>query len=73
MAKDSIRGIFFDIDEFDREELSYLTEQELYDITLDSKFCSIYTLDEISERTNDDMLNFDSNWLFFIDLNNVSR
>ena len=73
MAKDTIRGIFFDIDKYDRSQLSKKSEQELYDIAKNDMDCAIYTLDEISEMTNDDMLPDYGNWLFFIDLNNVNQ
>lgn len=71
MAKDTIRGIFFDIDKYDRSQLSTKTEQELYDIAENDADCAMHTLDEISEMANDEMLPDFNNWLFFIDLNNV--
>ena len=71
MAKDTIRGIFFDIDKYDRSQLSTKSEQELYDIAKNDMDCAMYTLDEISEMANDEMLPDYGNWIFFIDLNNV--
>ena len=73
MAKDTIRGIFFDIDKYDRSQLSIKSEQELYDIANEDSDCAMYTLDEISEMANDEMLPDFNNWLFFIDLNNVNQ
>ena len=70
MAKDDIRGIFFDIDKFERTKLSKMSEQELYDTAIKND-CIIMTLDGISEAVNDDALPDFDNWLFFVDLNNV--
>lgn len=73
MAKDTIRGLFFDIDKYDRSQLSTKSEQELYDIAKNDMDCAMYTLDEISEMVNDDMLPDYGNWLFFVDLDNVNQ
>lgn len=73
MAKDTIRGIFFDIDKYKRSQLSTKSEQELYDIAKNDMDCAMYTLDEISEMANDEMLPDYGNWLFFVDLNNVNQ
>ena len=70
MAKDDIRGIFFDIDKFERDELSKMSEQGLYDTAIKND-CIIMTLDGISEAANDDSLPDYDNWLFFVDLNNI--
>lgn len=71
--KDSVRGIFFGIDDFERAKLSKMSEQELYDMAMFVPSCKMYTLDEISEMCNDDTLPDFDNWLFFIDLNHVKK
>ena len=72
MAKESIRGIFFTIEKFVRDVLSKKTEQELYDLALHYG-CQMYTLDEISQMSNDEELPIDNHWIYFIDLNNVKQ
>lgn len=72
-SKDSIRGIFFPIDKFVRDVLSKKSEQELYNIASENSDCAMYTLDEISEMANDEMLPDFNNWIFFVDLDNVKQ
>lgn len=64
-------ALLFSIDAYEREDLARMSQKELYDLasaasTVGYDEASVLTLDELSFKVNEDKINLDSSWLYFV-------
>ena len=64
----------FSIDDFERRELSRMSDQELYDLWAEDENNRVksYDLDEFTCALNDEMVNDQDNWFFPCDMDKVN-
>ena len=62
------KALLFDIDRYDRGDLNKMNENELYGLAMsgDLYATQVLSLDELQERINDDAIDFQNHWVYFI-------
>ncbi len=63
-----MKALLFDIDRYDRSDLNKMNENELYGLAMsgDLYTTQVLSLDELQERINDDAIEFQNHWVYFI-------
>lgn len=63
-----MKALLFDIHKYNRFELAKMNENELYGLAMNGEpyQTQVLYLDELQERINDDAIDFQDYWLFFI-------
>lgn len=64
--KKDIRVVSFPIDQYDRDYLERLTEEELSSHACAEGESNIWTLEEFQADLNNDNVDTDNNWIFFL-------
>lgn len=64
--KKDIRVVSFPIDQYDREYLEKLSDEELSSHACADGECIIWRLEEFQEDLNNDNVDCDNNWIFFL-------
>ena len=64
-------ALLFSIDAYEREELAKMNAKELYDLASAASSvgydeASVMSLDELSFKVNEDKINLDGSWLYFV-------
>lgn len=62
------KALLFDIDKYDRYNLDRMNEYELYGLAMrgEEHETQVLTLEELSDALNDQTINIDGYWLYFI-------
>lgn len=62
------KALLFDIDKYNRSDLNKMNENELYGLAMNGEVgeTMVYYLDEFQEALNDDAVDVQNNWVYFI-------
>ena len=65
-----IKAVCFDAFAYDRGKLSKMSDKEKYDLACEDSYdeAQVLELDELSELINDDMIDIDNTWVYFVEL-----
>lgn len=63
-----MKALLFDIDRYDRGDLDWKNENELYELAMKGEgyATQVMSLDEFQEALNDEAVDVDGNWVYFI-------
>jgi hypothetical protein len=66
-------ALLFSADSYEREELAKMTDKERFNLAniaanFGYKEADILSLDELSEKVNDDAIDMTNSWLYFVNI-----